>query len=151
MEQRVFFEDVAVGTPLPSGEFGPHTLVDAIRWAGVQEHPSPTHTDREYGRERRGLKGIIASGTQREAYLVRLLMDWVGPRGDLRKLSVRNTASTFEGDMMRFAGTVVEKSPERNDPWIVCEVEGRNQNGEQILQGRCTLLLPLRQDVDVHA
>jgi acyl dehydratase len=150
MEQRVFFEDVTVGTALPNREFGPHTLVDAIRWAGVQEHPSPTHTDREYGRERRGLKGIIASGTQREAYLVRLLMDWVGPRGDLRKLGVRNTASTFEGDMMRFTGTVIEKSAERHDPWIVCEVDGRNQNDEQILQGRCTLLLPLRQDAEVH-
>ena len=50
------------------------------------------------------LKGIIASGAQREAYVLRLLMDWIGPRGDVRKLGVRNTASTYEGDMMRFTG-----------------------------------------------
>jgi acyl dehydratase len=145
VEQRVYFEDVTPGTALPVREFGPHTLVAAIRWAGVQEHPSPTHTDREYGRERRGLKGIIASGAHREAYLLRLLMDWIGPRGDVRKLSVRNTASTYEGDMMRFAGTVVEKSPTVDDPWIVCELDGQNQDGVQIVHGRCTLLLPSRQ------
>ncbi len=145
MEQRVYFEDVAPGAALPVREFGPHTLVAAIRWAGVQEHPSPTHTDREYGRARRGLKGIIASGAQREAYLLRLLMDWIGPRGDVRKLSVRNTAPTYEGDVMRFSGTVVEKSPSLDDPWIVCELDGRNQDGVQIVQGRCTLVLPSRQ------
>jgi acyl dehydratase len=151
MEQRVYFEDIAQGTALPVREFGPHTLVDAIRWAGVQEHPSPTHTDRDYMRERRGAKGFIASGAHREAYLIRLLMDWVGPRGDLRKLSVRNTASTFEGDMMRFTGTVVEKSSSSEDPWIVCELDGRNQNGEQIVQGRCTLVVPSRQGSGAHA
>jgi acyl dehydratase len=146
VEQRVYFEDVAPGTALPVREFGPHTLVAAIRWAGVQEHPSPTHTDREYGRERRGLKGIIASGAHREAYVLRLLMDWVGPRGDVRQLGVRNTASTYEGDMMRFTGTVVEKSPTVDEPWIVCDLDGRNQDDVQIVQGRCMLVLPVRSD-----
>jgi len=144
MEQRVYFEDVETGTSLPEREFGPHTLVAAIRWAGVQENPSPTHTDRDGARAMRGVRGIIASGAQREAALSRMLMDWAGPRGDLKKLGLRHTASTFEGDMMRFSGTVVEKSPTAADPWIVCEIEGTNQNGERILQGRCTLSLPSR-------
>jgi len=144
MEQRVYFEDVEPGTRLPEREFGPHTLVAAIRWAGVQENPSPTHTDREGARAMRGLKGIITSGAQRESYLARMLMDWVSPRGDLRKLSLRHTASTFEGDMMRYSGTVIEKSPSAHDPWIVCEFEGKNQEGVQILRGQCTLSLPSR-------
>jgi acyl dehydratase len=145
MEQRVYFEDVEPGTALPAREFGPHTLVSAIRWAGVQENPSPTHTDRERARALRGLKGIIASGAQRETYLSRMLLDWAGPRGDLRKMSLRHTASTFEGDMMRYSATVVEKSPAADDPWIVCELEGKNQDGVEILRGRCTLTLPSRR------
>jgi acyl dehydratase len=144
LKQQVYFEDIDVGSSLPYREFGPHTLVDGIRWAGVQEHPSPTHTDREYMRERRGAKGFIASGANREAYLFRLLMDWVGPRGDLRKAAIRNTASTYEGDMMRFTGTVVEKSPSIQDPWIRCEIDARNQDGVEIMRGQCTLVVPSR-------
>ncbi len=146
MEQRVYFEDVKPGTPLPEREFGPHTLVAAIRWAGVQENPSPTHTDRDRAREVRGVRGIIASGAQREAYLARMLMDWVGPRGDMKKMSLRHTASTFEGDMMRFSGTVVETSPSPDDPWVECEFEGKNQNDERIITGRCTVSLPTRAE-----
>lgn len=48
--------------------------------------------------------------------------------------------------MMRFSVRVVEKSPELRNPWIDCEVQGSNQEGRQILSGRCTLLLPCRKD-----
>jgi acyl dehydratase len=144
IEQRVYFEDVEPGTAVTGQEFGPHTLVSAIRWAGVQENPSPTHTDRDGARAMRGVRGIISSGAQRESYLAKTLMDWVGPRGDLKKMSLRHTASTFEGDMQRYSATVVEKSPSADDPWVVCEFEGRNQDGEPILRGRCTLMLPTR-------
>jgi hypothetical protein len=53
--------------------------------------------------------------------------------------------STFEGDLMRYSGRVVEKSPTPDDPWITCELEGTNQDGRQILTGRCTLVLPSRR------
>jgi hypothetical protein len=41
---QVYFEDIGLGTQAPRREFGPHTLVHGIRWAGAQEHPSPTGT-----------------------------------------------------------------------------------------------------------
>lgn len=145
MEQRIWFEDVEVGTTLPKREFGPHTLVSGVRWAGVQENPSPTHTDRDYVREHRGLRTFISSGAQREAYLARALTDWVGPRGDLRKLDIRHTASTFEGDMQYYSGTIIEKSPLAEDPWIRCEIDAKNQNGEDIIKGQCTLMVPSRR------
>ena len=144
MDQKVWFEDIQVGAKLPRQEFGPHTLVDGVRWAGVQENPSPTHTDRDYARAQRGVKGFISSGAQREAHLASMLMDWVGPRGDLRKWNIRHTASTFEGDMQYYTGTVIEKSPSSAEPWILCELEGKNQDGEDIIQGQCTLILPTR-------
>ena len=46
---------------------------------------------------------------------------------------------------MRFIVRVVEKSPQVADPWITCEVQGSNQEGRQILSGRCTFLLPCRE------
>jgi hypothetical protein len=79
-----------------------------------------------------------------------MLTDWIGPRGWLRKINVRHTHSTFEGDMMRFSGQVVEKSSDLSDSWVTCEIEGRNQEGKQILIGRCTVILPLRKSGDTQ-
>lgn len=139
-----YFEDVEIGAEVTACEYGPHTLVTAVFWAGVQENPALLHLDRDHARRLRGAASIVASGALRQSLLVRTLTDWAGPRAFLRAMTVRHTASTYEGDMQRYAATVVEKSPDPERPWIVCELDGRNQHGEPIVRGRCTLLLPGR-------
>ena len=145
LRQHVFFDDVRLGDELPAREFGPFTIVDAVRWAGLQENWQHLHFDRDHVRRHNGLRTFIASGAYRQALLMRTLTDWVAPGGRLRKLSLRHTYSTFEGDTMRFVVRVVGKSPQLADPWINCEVQGSNQEGRQILSGHCTLLLPCRE------
>jgi acyl dehydratase len=144
INQELHFEDIKVGDSIPSREYGPLTIVDTVRWAGLQENTQQLHYDRDHVREHNGLRTFIASGAYRQALLIRTLTDWIGPRGWLRKISLRHTYSTFEGDLMRFIGQVVEKSSDPSEPWIACEIEGRNQEGREILNGRCTLLLPVR-------
>ena len=143
-EAQRFFEDVQAGAELVSREYGPLTVIDTVRWAGLQENTQQLHYDRDWVREHAGLRTFIASGAYRQALLMRMLTDWLGARGMLRKLSVRHTYSTFEGDTMRFAARAVEKSPDRAEPWVRCELEGANQEGRGILVGQCTLVLPHR-------
>ena len=138
-----WFEDVQVGSEIPTREFGPLTIADTVRWAGFQENWARLHFDRDYVREHSGLRTFIASGAYRQALLLRAVTDWIGLRGWLRKVAVRQTGSTFEGDLMRFSGRVAEKSPSASDPWLVCELLGENQEGQQIMTGRCTIVLPL--------
>ena len=142
--QGIYFEDISVGESLPSCEHGPLTIVDTVRWAGLQENWQHLHFDRDHVRQHNGLRAFIASGAYRQALLIRMLTDWIGPRGWLRTISVRHTHSTFEGDLMRFSGRVLDKSAEASNPWIACEIEGHNQESKQILVGRCTLSLPKR-------
>ena len=144
MQQTNFFEDISIGDSIPAREYGPLTIVDTVRWAGLQENVQHLHFDRDHVRQHNGLRTFIASGAYRQALLIRMLTDWIGPRGWLRKISVRHTYSTFEGDTMRFFSQIVDKSADSSDPWIVCDLEGRNQEDREILTGRCTLLLPLR-------
>ncbi len=143
-EEQVFFEDVAEDQLLLTREFGPHTIVDAVRWAGLQENWQHLHYDRDHVREHNGLPGFIASGAYRQALLIRAITDWVGPRGGLRQLKVRHVASTFEGDLMRFAVRAARKETDSGQGLVRCEVEGRNQEDRQVLVGTCTLTLPLR-------
>lgn len=141
MDESPTFEAVVVGDTVPEREYGPVTIIDAVRWAGFQENYAQLHYDREHAREASGLPTFIASGAYRESLMVRLLTDWVGPRGRIRKLKTRQTYSTFEGDSLRFTGEIVEKSSDPADPWIVCQMEGFNQENRQILEARCTLAL----------
>lgn len=141
---QVYFEDVAVGNSIPQREYGPLTIVDTVRWAGLQENWQHLHFDRDNVREHNGLKTFIASGAYRQALLMRMLTDWIGPRGWLRKISIRHTYSTFEDDMMRFSAQIAEKSGDPSDAWITCDLTGDNQEDKEILTGRCTLILPRR-------
>jgi acyl dehydratase len=142
--QQLYFDGVSLGEPLPRREFGPLTIISTVRWAGLQENTARLHYDRDYVREHSGLRTFIASGAYRQALLIRMLTDWIGPQGQLRKLSLRHLHPTFEGDIMRYSGKVVEKSASSNDSWVACDLEGKNQDDRQILTGRCTLILPLR-------
>jgi acyl dehydratase len=151
INQELYFEDINVGDSIPSREYGPLTIVDTVRWAGLQENWQHLHYDRDHVREHNGLRTFIASGAYRQALLIRTLTDWIGPRGWLRKISVRHTYSTFEGDSMRFSGHVVEKSADPSDSWILCDIEGKNQENKQILTGRCTLVFPRRGRGNVDA
>jgi acyl dehydratase len=142
MEQQIFFDTVNIGDPTPDSEYGPLTIVDTVRWAGLQENWQHLHYDRDHVRQHNGLRTFIASGAYRQALLIRTLTDWIGPRGWLRKMSVRHTYSTFEGDMMRFGGRITEKSPDARDPWITCDLQGKNADDKEILTGSCRIVLP---------
>jgi acyl dehydratase len=144
VNQSVVFDDVAVGDSIVAREYGPLTIVDTVRWAGLQENWQHLHYDRDHVREHNGLKTFIASGAYRQALLIRMLTDWMGPRGWLKMISVRHTYSTFEGDTMRFRARVAKKSNDPADPWIICELQGTNQDDKEVLIGRCTLILPTR-------
>jgi acyl dehydratase len=142
---QVHFEDVDVGAEIAAREYGPLTIVDTVRWAGLQENWQHLHFDRDHVREHNGLKTFIASGAYRQALLMRMLTDWIGSRGWLQKISVRHTYSTFEGDMMRFSAKIAEMSSSGSDSFVICDLEGTNQENRQILTGRCTLILPKRR------
>ena len=123
LHQPVRFEDVHIGDTIPERQYGPLTIIDTVRWAGLQENSQQLHFDRDHVRQHNGLKTFIASGAYRQALLMRMLTDWIGPQGRLRKIAVRQTYSTFEGDLMRFGAKIVEKSADPTDPWIDCELE----------------------------
>lgn len=135
-------DSVKVGDQLISAEYGPLTIIDTVRWAGVQENLEAVHFDREFARENSRMPTFIASGGYRQALLARALTDRIGPHGRLLRLRVRHVAPTLEGDMLRYTARVTETSQHAGGTAISCEVEGKNQKDEQILVGTCIVLVP---------
>lgn len=133
--------DFKIGDEFMAAEFGPLTIADTVRWAGVQENVERLHFDREFARENSRLRTFIASGGYRQALLARAVTDRIGPRGKLVKLRVRHTAPTFEGDMLRYSARITDTATHSDGIAISCEVEGRNQQNEQVLVGSCLVFL----------
>ena len=127
--------EFAIGEELIAAEFGPLTIVDTVRWAGVQENVERLHFDREFVLENSRLRTFIASGGYRQALLARALTDRIGPRGKLLRLRVRHTAPTFEGDMLRYFARVTETATRPEGIAISCDVEGKNR-AERTSAGR---------------
>ena len=142
--EQLYFDDVQVGDTMPVRGFGPLAIMNTVQWAGIQENWGRLHFDREHVRAVNGLQTFIASGDHRQALLARALTNWIGARGWLQRFGVRYTAPTYEGDLMRSVGQVLARSADRDAPWIACELEGSNQDGQRTLTGRCTILLPTR-------
>ena len=67
MNHPIYFDDVAVGDAIPPRVYGPLTIVDTVRWAGLQENWQHLHYDRDHVRQHNGLKTFIASGAYRQA------------------------------------------------------------------------------------
>lgn len=118
----------------------PLTLVETVRWAGVQENSYDLHFDRDSAR-RQGASSFIASGGFRQALLLRAVTDWLGARGRVRRLQIRQTFPTAEGDTMHFEVHVEQLPEDPREAWIACSVTGSNQDGETILTGTCTVTL----------
>jgi len=131
-----------VGDELVAAEFGPLTIADTVRWAGVQENVERLHFDREFARENSRLRTFIASGGYRQALLARTLTDRIGARGKLLKLRVRHTAPTFEGDTLRYSARITETATRSDGLAISCEIAGTNQKNEQVLVGSCLMVVP---------
>lgn len=137
---------INVGDEIVSAEFGPLTIVDTVRWAGVQENPERLHWDREFAREHSRLRTFIASGGYRQALLARAMTDWLGAGGRLARMKVRHIAPTFEGDMLRYSVRVTEKSAQGPAVTLTCALDGSNQRNDTVLTGSCTLTVSLRAE-----
>lgn len=83
-------------------------------------------------------------GIWRPAWFARLMTDWIGDDGWLKKLRIRIHLPIFAGDTTTCRGKVIRKYIENNDNLIDCEIWGENQRGEITTNGSCTVILPSR-------
>ncbi len=94
------------GDQLPARETEPLTQTDIVRFAGAGGDFNPLHHDPEFARKA-GFEQVISMGQLQAGLLAAWLTDWCGVE-HLRELSVRFTAPVTLGDVLRFAGVVLD-------------------------------------------
>lgn len=174
-----YWEDVEVGSELPSIVKGPLTLVDIMAFyagrrnvynplkmaflererhpanvyvspaTGIPIHPAAGHFDAEIAQEV-GMPAAYDNGWMRVAWISHLVTNWAGDWGFVRQLDTRLPVANYVGDLTRCHGRVAGKRIEGGEHLVDITCWAENQRGERSVEGRCTVRLPSRDPADTY-
>jgi acyl dehydratase len=104
MAAAIAYDDVEVGTELPSASF-PVTRATLVQYAGASGDFNPIHWNERFAREV-GLPDVIAHGMFTMASAARVVTDWAGDPGAVVEYGVRFTKPVVVPDDDK--GAVIE-------------------------------------------
>ena len=168
-----YWEDVEVGTRLPTMVKGPMTVTGFIAyaqgWGGlyirahklawqlVKKHPQagiknrfgiPDCPERVHWEQEMALKvgapGAYDYGPERCSWLSHCITNWIGDDGMLRKLYCEIRRHNPEGDTLFINGSVTKKFEEGGKTCVEFELLAENQDQERSAFGRAVAQLPSR-------
>jgi acyl dehydratase len=140
--KQVFFEEVKLGMEIPP-------LVrnlshdHFVRYAACNNEFARHHVDYVYATAV-GWRDCLAQGLLGTGYLCKLMTDWIGEEGILRRLKATYRAPGYPGETWACKGKVTNKYKSNGENWIDCEIWIENQKGEFVTPGSATVALPFR-------
>jgi acyl dehydratase len=142
MAKQLYFEDLEVGSELPSLEKNP-TTQQLVRYAGASGDFYQIHYDKDFALNN-GLPGVILHGALKNAFLGQLMTDFAGAQGSLKKLSVQYRGMDQPGTKVTARGKVKRKYVEGGEHLIECDIWLENAKGEITTPGSAVVTLPSR-------
>jgi hypothetical protein len=140
---QIYWEDVEVGDELPGYDMDIDARRMVLQLSGSQDH-YPVHFDRNFARAA-GHEEVFMSSGFTEAALVRVITDWMGDEGWLRKLRLELRRQNRIGDTMVCKGSVASKYVQDGDHYVECDVWAENQREGVTTPGRAWIILPSRE------
>ena len=152
MSKQLYFEDIEVGSEVtPLAKIATTKML--VRWAGASGDFNPLHYEDKFA-EAQGVGSPIVHGQLKRAWLVQMMVDWIGELGDLKKLSCQFRAMDYPVMMKNFSepveneptnwckGKVVKKGREGENHFVECEIWVENRKGEKTTPGKAVVFLP---------
>ncbi len=143
-KKQVYFEDVEVGSEVPSVVKGPMTTSHIIRWSAAIENWHRIHYDHQFATQHDGLPNVLVNGSWKQQVMCQLIKDWVGEEGWMWKISFQHRAMNVPGDILTAWGKVTNKCVKDGLGIVECEIGMKNQKGEEACPGKTTAVLPLK-------
>lgn len=134
------FAAINIGDAPPPLTCGPLTRTQFVRYAGASHDYNPNHHDEVYA-QANGNKAVFGMGMLAGGYCARHLTDWFGI-GALTRLRIRFASRFWPGDVLTCTARVTGKRSEGGKNLVDCEFSARNQDGEVIISGDATAVLP---------
>lgn len=140
---QLFFEDMDVDTEIPSS-VNKVNLLQLIRYSAATWNLFLLHIDKGFA-QKQGLRDANIQASLYGAFLAKMLTNWVGNRGRLKKLGYRVTVMGFPGDTLICKGKVVKKYQEAGENLVDCDIWVENQDGVKVAPASATVSLPSRR------
>ncbi|MBI1885892.1 MAG: hypothetical protein HYS09_06230 [Chloroflexi bacterium] len=139
-----YWEDVQVGDDLPGFELEINAKRVFLQISGSQDW-YPVHHDPEFAREA-GHQDVFMNTGLTQAALVRVVTDWMGDEGFLRKFYFEMRRQHRPGDVMACKGRVADKYVQDARHFVECEVWAENEREGVTTPGRAWVILPSREE-----
>ena len=153
MAKQLCYDDVEVGTEVTSlAKIA--TTRTLVQWAGATGDWYPLHYESDFAKAQ-GTGEPIIHGELKLAWMIQMMVDWLGEQGRLKKLSCRFYGVDYprkmktldepkEGETWWCKGRVVKKYTQDNENFVECEIWVENGKGETTTRGAAVAILPPR-------
>ena len=135
---KPIWEEISMTTRIPELVICPdHRQVfmfSAVTWNRHHIHYSKDAAIRE------GLPDVVVQRGLIGNFLARLLTDWVGERGELRKLAWKVTRSALPGKDIVCRARIREKFDSEDEKYLICEVTASSEKDEPIASGEAMVV-----------
>ena len=142
MAEQVFYEDVEVGSEIPS-LVKRTTRRQLVQWAGASGDFYEIHYNKDFALAS-GLPDVILHGRLKAAYLGQMLTDWIGLEGALKKYNVRYRGMDFPDQDLTCKGKVTKKYAQDNEYLVELDIWTENPKSEKTITGSAVVSLPSR-------
>lgn len=112
-----------------------------VQYAGASGDFNPIHHDETFATGVAGYPSVFGHGMLTMGLTARLLTDWLGD-GVLADFGVRFVSQVWPGDTLTARARVRSIEPANGEVRVALEVVTTNQNGQPVVKGSATALLP---------
>ncbi len=138
------FEDLPVGTRLPSLVKGPMSPVHIMRWSAAVENFHRIHYDHRFATEHDKLPDVLVNGSWKQHVLVQLMKDGLGRDGWLWKLQFRYKMMDVAWDTLTASAEVIDRREIDGLGFVRCRIGLTNQRDEVSTEGQAVGVVKLR-------
>jgi acyl dehydratase len=141
---QLYWDDTHVGAELEGFQLDINPRRVFLQISGSQDW-YPVHFDPAFARKA-GHEDVFMNTGFLQAALVRVITDWMGDAGFLRKLYFEMRRQQRPGDTIICKGTVRERYRKDGEGWVELEVWAENERDGVTTPGKAWVTLPLREE-----
>jgi acyl dehydratase len=143
MAEKIYFEDIIIGTQMPTLVKGPLSKLQQVIYAGASGDFNPLHTDDDFARAVGMKDGVITHGMLVMGFVGQAITGWI-PKKNLKRFAVRFAGMSKPGNTITVTGTVTDKRNQGGENLITCEVTAVDETGDVKITGSFDAALPTK-------
>jgi len=142
MADQVYFEDVSEGQEILPIKITPDKQ-QLVKFAAGSGDFNPLHFDEKFA-QGMGLPETIVHGRFKYALVGRVLSEWAGSKGRVRRFGVNYRGMDQPNKQITARGVVTAKKQENGQNIVELDVWAEDAEGKKTTPGTATVVLPSR-------